>query len=283
MVNDLTYSILMPLAPWEPSEQVAMALASLESQTLPPVQVVVSCDGPPPVALNEVLSTTSLPVEIVLGPGGEGVGPVLARGLQRCTEDFVIRADADDLSIPERCALQVKALSESPGLAAMSSKILEFIDDPCKPLQIRDVPCGRNYIYHYSRWRNPINHPAVIMRRKVVLDNGSYRNCPGFEDYDLWLRLLKNGIDLDNLHFPLVLARVGIDHVKRRHGVLYALKEINFLKICWADKLMPWRQILILLIVRIPMRLAPRGMYSYFTRKLLRVRIFQRDLFIQDN
>ena len=90
----------------------------------------------------------------------------------------------------------------------------------------------------------------------------------------MWLRLLKNEIGLDNLHFPLVLARVGIDHVKRRHGIPYALKEINFLKICWADKFMPWWQIVALLIVRMPMQLAPREMYAYFTRKPLRIRIY---------
>jgi amylovoran biosynthesis glycosyltransferase AmsE len=267
------YSVLMPLAPWEPPGQVAMALASLEKQTLPPTQVVVSCDGAPPEALDHVLSSTCLPVEIVIGPGVEGVGPVLARGLKRCIEDLVIRADADDLSIPERCEIQVNAMIENPKLAVMSSEILEFIEDPCRPFQIRGVPSGVHRLYLYSRWRNPINHPAAILRRKVILDNGSYRNRPGFEDYDLWLRLLHKGINLDNLQTPLVLVRVGSAHAKRRHGIGYAIKEAKFLKACGSDGLMSWQLVAFLLVTRTPMRLLPRVFQSFFMKKLLRGKV----------
>jgi glycosyltransferase involved in cell wall biosynthesis len=274
MRDHLAYSVLMPLAPWEPPEQVAVALESLENQTLSPAQVVVSCDGVPPDDLKDVLSCTSMPVEIVLGPGGEGVGPVLARGLECCTEEFVIRADADDLSVPERCEIQVTLLSERPELAALSSKILEFDNDPTRPRQIRDVPYGRDRLFGFSRWRNPINHPAVAFRRMEIVQNGSYRNCPGFEDYDLWLRLLKNGLHLDNIPYPLVLVRVGIDHVKRRQGISYARKEIGFLRQCLRENLISMPTILILILTRIPMRLLPRQVFSYFLRKLFRSRHF---------
>jgi len=109
-VNLMGYSVLMPLAPWEPPSQVAVALQSLLDQSMPPEQVVVSCDGAPPETLAAVLGATSLPLELVVGPGGEGVGPVLARGLHACTQELVVRADADDLSLPERCEIQVAAM-----------------------------------------------------------------------------------------------------------------------------------------------------------------------------
>jgi hypothetical protein len=162
---------------------------------------------------------------------------------------------------------------ENPKVAVMSSEILEFIEDPCRPFQIRGVPSGAHQLYLCSRWRNPINHPAVILRRKVVLDNGSYRNRPGFEDYDLWLRLIYNGIDLDNLQTPLVLARVGSDHAKRRHGLAYAIKEATFLKACGSEGLMSWQLVAFLLATRTPMRLLPRGFQSFFTKKLLRAKV----------
>ena len=141
---------------------------------------------------------------------------------------------------------------------------------PCKPLQTRDVSQGKDCIYNFGRWRNPINHPAAILRRKIVFDNGSYRNCPGFEDHDLWLRLLKNGTNLYNHNFPLVLARVGVDHAKGRHGMRYALKEMKFLGLCWAEKLMHRKFIVILFIVTIPISLIPLSAYSCLSHKLLR-------------
>lgn len=265
-----SYSVLMPLAPWEPPAQVHAALASLEGQSLPCAQVVVSCDGPPPAELEAVLTQSRLPLEVVAGPGGEGVGPVLTRGLRLCRNDLVVRADADDLSLPQRGAIQVQAMVARPQLAALSSPILEFIFDPNVPCSIRSVPLGADALLRRSRWRNPINHPAVILRRHQILAVGAYGDRPGFEDYDLWLRLLQAGAVLDNLDQPLVLARVGVDHLARRRGRAYAAKEWGFLLACGRQGTLAWPRVLLLAFLRCPVRLVPPAFLQGLTRKLLR-------------
>jgi hypothetical protein len=78
----------MPLAPWERPEVLQEAIDGLRSQTLPAARLVVSADGPPPAALRQVLEQAGLPLKLIVGPGGEGVGPVLARGLLACREDL---------------------------------------------------------------------------------------------------------------------------------------------------------------------------------------------------
>jgi hypothetical protein len=270
MEDSFTYSVLMPLAPWEPAAQVAAALASLARQSMPCSQVVVSCDGAPPPDLLAVLQQSSLPLEVVRGPGGEGVGPVLTRGLLACQHNLVLRADADDLSLPERGAIQVQAMIDRPKLAALSSPILEFIRDPREPCSIRSVPVGASALLRRSRWRNPLNHPAVILRRHQVLAVGAYCDCPGFEDYDLWLRLLKVGALLDNLAQPLVLARVGLDHLARRRGLAYAAKEWRFLVSCGRQGTLGWPRVLLLGMLRCPVRLVPAGLQQGLTRRVLR-------------
>jgi hypothetical protein len=266
------YSVLMPLAPWEPPEQVAAALASLAGQSLGCGQLVVSADGILPPALEAVLAASGLPVERLTGPGGEGVGPVLQRGLLACRQELVVRADADDLCLPERCALQVAAMLARPELAALSAPILEFIEDPRHPCSTRSVPVGAAALRRRSRWRNPLNHPAVILRRQMVLAVGGYRDCPGFEDYDLWLRLLQAGALLDNLAQPLVLARVGAHHLARRRGLAYAAKEWRFLRACGSQGSFPWPRVLLLALLRLPVRLVPAGWQRHFTKNWLRVR-----------
>jgi hypothetical protein len=267
------YSVLMPLAPWEPVNQVIAALESLKQQTLPASQVVVSCDGPPPPALKAVLAAADLPLAMVEGPGGEGVGPVLTRGLHRCTEALVVRADADDLSLPDRCAIQVAAMTARPELVVLSTPLLEFIDSPHCPSALRDVPVGAAALRRRSRWRNPINHPAVILRRQQVLAIGGYRDCPGFEDYDLWLRLLQQGGQLDNLRQPLVLARVGSGHLARRRGPSYVVKEWRFLLACAGAGILGWPQVLLLIGLRTPIRLLPSSWQHWSTARFLRRRV----------
>jgi hypothetical protein len=268
----MSYSVLMPLAPWEPPSQVAAALQSLLDQSLPPEQVVVSCDGAPPAALAAVLGATSLPVELVHGPGGEGVGPVLARGLHACTQELVVRADADDLSLPERCEIQVAAMQARPFLVVLSTPILEFIHTPQAPCGLRAVPIGIASLQRHSHWSNPLNHPAVIFRRQEVLAAGSYHDCPGFEDYELWLRLLHQGALLDNLNQPLVLARVGDDHLSRRRGATYVCKEWRFLVGCGRAGTLSWPRVTLLLILRTPIRLMPAALQKRLTQRMLRLR-----------
>lgn len=264
------YSVLMPVAPWEPPAQVAVALESLASQTFPAAQVVVSCDGAPPAALAEALAAADLPLEIVVGPGGEGVGPVLTRGLRCCKEALVVRADADDISLPERCAIQVAAMAVRSDVVALSTPLLEFIETPQFPCSRRDVPIGVDALRRHVLWRNPMNHPAVIMRRDAVLAVGGYRDCPGFEDYDLWLRLLDQGERLDNLPKPLVLARVGADHLARRRGPAYAGKELRFFIRCGREGTLSWPRVLLLACLRTPVRLIPARWQQLLTSRFLR-------------
>ncbi len=259
MAHRSAYAVLMPLAPWEAPEILAEALESLQRQTLPPKQVVISCDGTPAAALHRCLAASALPIELVFGPGSEGVGPVLARGVLHCREELVLRCDADDLSVPERAALQVSWMYQHPGVLVMSTPITEFIDHPDHRLLQRWVPLNPAQISMVARVRNPLNHPSVILRRSAVLAIGNYQSVPGFEDYELWLRLLRahGPRALANLPQALVLARVGPAHLRRRHGWGYAIAEARFLLQCGRRGLLPIWCVIGSLLFRFPLRLVP--------------------------
>lgn len=264
------YDVLMPMAPWESPAIVSEALASLEDQILQPAKVIVSCDGAPPPELRRVLMKARLPLLIVEGPGCEGVGPVLARGMEHCHSELVVRADADDISTPQRCLLQVKIMTQRSELAAISSWIDEFQHHPSETISVRQVPIGVVPVRHFSRWRNPMNHPAVILRRSMVRKVGGYRACPGFEDYDLWLRLLRAGLQLDNCSESLVKVRVGSSHTARRNGWPYLQAEAKFLFRCAREGLLAWPQSLLLAVLRLPIRLVPVSTQMSITRRWLR-------------
>jgi hypothetical protein len=266
------YSVLMPLAPWELPSILNDALYSLALQSLPPKQVVVSCDGPPAASLNPILERTTLPTHLVVGPGNEGVGPVLARGLEACLHELVVRADADDISLPERCATQVAWMANHPRVIVLGSAIDEFHGNPSHLQGRRIVPIGSEHIALQANSRNPMNHPSVIFRRQAILDLGSYRSKPGFEDYDLWLRVLAvhGRAAIANIPESLVYARVGNAHLARRHGLNYALAESRFFWSCGREGLLDWSHVLRALVVRIPLRLLPKPLLSWVMGKVTR-------------
>lgn len=252
----------MPLAPWEEPAVLAQALATLAAQQPAPQRLVLSVDGPMPAGLRQVVEaqvTAGLPILVLPGPGGEGVGLVLARGLEACACELILRADADDLSRPDRAARQLAWLAQHPQVVAGSGWIEEFVADSAQ----RVVACRRvpldGAVARWAHWRNPLNHPAVVLRRSAVLAVGGYRHQPGFEDYDLWLRLLrrfKPGA-LNNLPAVLVAARVGPAHLERRRGWGYARQEAQFLLRSAREGQLDWGQALLLLLLRLPWRLLP--------------------------
>lgn len=276
IVSGISYSALIPLAPWESPSFVKQSLLSLCAQTFPPSTVVVSCDGRPPAALLAVLASMPIEIDLVLGPGSEGVGPVLARGLERCPTEFVVRLDADDISVPRRCEHQIRTMLTQPELAAISTVVAEFHVDPGCPHSFRSVPLTSTAIRRCSRWRNPMNHPAVLLRRSAVLAVGNYRHCPAFEDYDLWLRLLRAGCLLQNDAEPLVFCRTGLSHLARRHGLHYAAAEVLFLWRCAREKLIPWPWVLLSIPCRLPLRFLPTWCLSAVMGAFLRCPVLPR-------
>lgn len=252
------YDLLLPLAPWADPEELAACLNSITAQTLAPAQIVISVDGPLPQRLRAALASATTPLKVIEAPRWRGLGPVLADGLRQCHAPIVIRMDADDLSVPERCAIQVAYLSQHPEVVVLGSQLGEFMESSQRMVGTRAVPLTPWEVKRFARWRNPLNHPTVAMRRREVLAAGNYGDHPGFEDWELWLRLLRHGATIANLPQTLVMARVGPGHLARRQGPSYALCEIRFLLHCLRWRLLPLRQALLLLLLRPPLRLMPK-------------------------
>jgi len=264
----------MALAPWEKPWVVRAALLSIERQSHKPLELIISTDGPPTEELRSTISETQIPLVLIDGPGGEGAGPVLQRGLEACKTELVVRADADDINHDTRCERLIRAIQKEPDLAVLGSNITEFTQDcpegQVKKLCIRAVPVGRNALRRFSRWRNPMNHQSTIMRRTMVMAVGGYRSARGFEDYDLWLRLLANKYELDNISPSLVLARVEKSHRIRRLGFAYIKLEYQFGMQCLKEGLMqPWMAVL-WLMMRLPTRLLSMNSFEWLLQRVAR-------------
>ena len=256
------YEWLMPLAPWESPQTLRDVITSLELQTCPAQALVVSVDGRLPDELAEVLSETKIPLRILESPVWQGTGAVLARGLEACSTRWVLRCDADDLSHHQRAERQLRYLARHPNTAVLGCQLAERRQGASVPDAVRCVPTSQHEIQRLMRWRNPINHPTVALRREAVLAAGNYRSCPAFEDWDLWLRMASRGATFANLPQPLVTASVGEAHLSRRHGSRYVIRELRFFRYAAFERLLPWRQVVLLMIMRVPWRLLPQAWLS---------------------
>ncbi|WP_325049542.1 glycosyltransferase [Kocuria soli] len=229
------FSLLMPVYGGDTPERFHRALVSSTlEQAVAPSEVVIVRDGPvaPELqreidALTERLRAATPPIAVVREDleVNAGLTNALRRGLELCSHDVVARADADDVSYPDRFARQLPLIQD--GADVVGAGMDEIGDDETQPLAHREAPVGAANIRRVSKLRNPVSHPTVVFRRPAVEAVGGYEYVPLAEDYWLWVRMLRAGADIRNIADPLVGYRVSGGAYQRRGGLRVFRAEIE--------------------------------------------------------
>ncbi len=226
------FSVLMSIYHKESLSHFKDCLQSIwHQQTLRPSQVVLVVDGELSQNLydeiNSFKSEVGDKLDVLQLDQNYGLGHALCEGLKLCKYDWVARMDTDDLAVPHRFQRQLSYI-KTEGLDLLGGWVSEFEGTIDRVLAIRKVPTTSAEIYEFAKSRCPFNHPTVMFRRQAVLDAGSYRTFHGFEDYDLWTRMMANNSKLGNLPEILLHFRSGSKMLQRRRGVEYAKNEFKF-------------------------------------------------------
>lgn len=214
------YSVLMSVYHRENPAHFDASLKSMVSQTVVTDDFVIVCDGPLTPELDAVLEKylRQYPqiFQIIRLEKNVGIGKAANIGLQHCKNSLIAKMDADDISVPTRCEMQLKRFAQCPELTVLGGYIEEFDQEPGKRIAVRSVPLSNEKIREFARRRQPFNNMTVMYRREAVLKVGGYRDLRRSEDFDLYIRLLHAGYYCENLDQILVYARVNADAFARR-------------------------------------------------------------------
>ena len=274
-MSELRFSVLMSVYEKECPVFFDEALGSiLIHQTRIPDEFVLVCDGPLTPGLEAVIAKylamfPSL-LKVFRLEENRGLGHALNYGLDKCTCDWVARADSDDICVETRFEEQLRFLASYPDTDIVSSYIDEFREDPRSPERVKIMPTDHNGILKMAKSRNPINHMAVIFRKSVIEAAGSYLPLPYVEDYYLWVRAIAQGAKLANIGAVLVHARIGNGMEARRSNPkqisgwrtinLFMLKKKMIGAVCFHKNMVAVR-----LFVFCPQSFK-RFLYSHFLR-----------------
>jgi glycosyltransferase involved in cell wall biosynthesis len=270
------FSVLMSVYIKDSPLYLERALKSITTdQSLPAYEIVLVEDGPILDDCRSVIEQYKKDgvskIKSVRLKDNLGLGAALNIGLNECRHDIVFRMDADDISMPERFQYQFDQI-KNRNCGVLGTIVAEFFESEQQPTGYRRVPLNHNEIVRFSRWRNPINHPSVAFRKNDVLSVGGYCDMKMFEDYYLWLRMLKAGVEINNLNVVLLKMRAGSEQHSRRSGIKYARNEIEFLLKASRLKLLPPLYALANIAFKIPTRLVPRSILGYIYNQMLRER-----------
>lgn len=273
-MSEQKYSVLMSVYHKEKPAYLKESLHSMLNQSVPPDEIILVKDGPLTAALDDAIAEYAHRenFKVIALPENLGLGKALNIGLQNCKHELVARMDTDDISKKNRCETQIKMLEDNK-ISVVGSAVEEFMDDDENFIAFRTVVEDSKAISRYMKYRNPMNHPTVMFRKKVIEAVGGYQDCYLHEDYFLWIRLLEKGFLFKNINQPLVKMRVTDETYKRRGGFKYFCTQKRMYDYMLQNKIINIREYFMNNFVRFVFRvLIPNSLRKFLYLRFLRKR-----------
>jgi len=251
---------------------LAQSIDSVMKQSVLPAEWLVVKDGPLPEPLEAVIRSISFPKgsRVIALPKNVTLGPARMVGVRAARHDWVALMDSDDVCLPDRFEKQLALINADPDLCIVGGQITEYNDIPGTALAMRNVPTYHTGIVKRVKKRNPFNAMTVMFKRGPALAAGGFRFHPGFEDYDLWTRMIVRGAKCANHPDVLVHARTGMGMYARRRGLDYVYSEWRMQQNLKALGINNTRRFLCNLLLRIPIRLLPTNALSRIYKRFAR-------------
>jgi glycosyltransferase involved in cell wall biosynthesis len=212
-VADPSVSVVIPVR--DGAAFVVEAVESVLSSSHRDLEVVVVDDGSRDETprLLEALAARDSRVRRAWLPG-LGVGAALNHGLEQSRGDLVARLDADDVTFPERLALQVAYLREHTSVdVCCGYAIAGERRPPHAEGHVRSTPLTHGDLVCELLFGNPIVHSSVMLRGRRL------RYDPTFTasvDYRLWVDLVVSGARFATVPRPLVWYRLHPRQLSRQ-------------------------------------------------------------------
>ena len=271
----MQFSVLMPIYVKENPEYLAMSLDSiLINQTVVPSEIIIVEDGPLNLELDKVLLNyqNNFPeiFKVFKLKENKGMGFAMNYGLNKCSYEWVLRMDSDDIAIPTRFEQQINIIKNND-YDVIGSSISEFNYEVNDLNQLRIMPEHHHQIINFLKTRNPINHMTVAFRKSKAIDAEGYWNKRYFEDYNLWYEMYKIGAKFYNIQTPLVHARIGNNMIARRSGYSYYQYEKKLMTKFLSDKFINIYEYRFIMGLKYILRILPvpllKLIYKSFLRK----------------
>lgn len=192
-------SVIIPC--YKDSRTLGRALDSVVRQTYSPIEIIVVNDCSPESAQIEACLALYPQVRYIRNPINIGLAGTRNNGLEASRGELIAFLDADDEYLPNKIELQVEALEDN---VVVTCGLINLYPDGRREEDSRP----RRLVTSVGRliYRNKLNGAGLLAAKDLLLKHGAYdptlRSC---EDFDLWLRLLSEGVKVRDIGWPLYL------------------------------------------------------------------------------
>jgi glycosyltransferase involved in cell wall biosynthesis len=251
-MNHVEVSVILPFR--NSSDTLGRAIQSILDQSFQHFELILINDGSNDDP-SDILSTFNDSRIKTINLPTSGIVFSLNHGISISRGKYIARMDADDYAYPERLRLQYEHLEQNDHVGVVSG-LVNYVGDRKKNLGYAlYVDWTNTLLTHEKMYLNrfvesPMAHPSVMIRRNLFYENGSYK-VGGFpEDYELWLRLMENGIQFSKLNEIIIDWYDHEDRLSRNHpsydpDAFFKIKTQYFFK--WYQKFFEYNPLPILI------------------------------------
>jgi glycosyltransferase involved in cell wall biosynthesis len=234
-------SVLMPV--YNGKRYLREAIDSILNQTFRDFELLIVDDGSTDGSPDIVSSYADPRIRLIANPTNQGLMVVLNQGNRLAQAEYIARMDCDDISLPQRLAKQVEYLDRHPDIAIVGAQCI-YIDTNGQIFPPQFVfRCAKepSSIRWTASYECPFVHPLVMYRKQVVWDKlGGYDEKISFaEDFELWLRLLRNNYQGANIDETLLKYRIHPNSMMNSTSTATKFSLSPLLKKQYLDQLIP--------------------------------------------
>jgi len=230
---ELQVSVLM--AVYNGEKYLGEAIKSILEQTFADFEFIIINDASRDRTEDIIKSYADSRIKLINNDINLGLAQSLNHGLSMAAGKYVVRMDADDISLPERLGIQVDFMEKHKEVGVAGTWLRTFGDRTTElkfPLDNETLRC--NLLFSPQ-----IAHPSVIMRREALINKQLFydKSYLAAQDFDLWRRCSQH-FCLANIDKVLLLYRlhniqgtISNYEVQQKYAGLVRLEEIKSLGI----------------------------------------------------
>jgi len=185
----------------EPLNWIQEAIDSILKQTFADFEFIIINDNPNNKDLNDFLMMNKINdnrIVIINNEKNIGLTKSLNKGLEIARGEYIARMDADDVSLPNRFEKQIDVLDNHKEIGVCGTGIKTF--GRIEKIVLHPEKMNEMCLFLDS----PIAHPTVMFRKYILEGIGYDENFKVSQDYALWARLYKNGVEFYNIQEVLL-------------------------------------------------------------------------------
>jgi len=180
-------TVLMPV--YNGESYLCEAIESILQQSFTNFEFLILNDGSSDRSEEIIRSYTDSRIRLINNATNMKLIATLNRGLDLAQGKYIVRMDADDISLPQRIERQVEWLEKNPEYGLVGSWFEDF--NGTDTIRTIKYSSDDTHIRIRHLYQTHIAHPTAVLRKSVI-DEHNLRFDPDFvhgEDYAFWVQM----------------------------------------------------------------------------------------------